>query len=130
MDQQGQGIEPKRLVAIFYVFAAIFLGVFLEKVLGIVFSYARWNDPALFSDWRLTTVIGYGIAAVAGVVVWKNARLHRVSEEIAQELKKVTWPSMRETRAATVAVIVATFAAAVVLGVFDFFWARLSDLIY
>jgi preprotein translocase subunit SecE len=130
MDQQGQGIEPKRLVAIFYVAAAIFLGVFLEKVLGIVFSYARWNDPALFSDYRLTTVIGYAIALVVGVVCWKHPRLHGVAIEIAQELKKVTWPSFRETRAATLAVIVATFAAAVILGVFDFVWARLSNLIY
>ena len=50
--------------------------------------------------------------------------------DVAAELKKVTWPTMRETRAATMAVVIATFVAAVILGVFDFVWARLSALIY
>ncbi len=125
------GVDPKRLVAIFYVFAAIALGVFCEKILGLVFSYARINDPAVLGeDWTLTTVLGYAIAVVAAVVTWRNQRAHKVSLEIAGELKKVTWPSMRETRAATVAVVVATFIAAIILGLFDFVWARLSALIY
>ncbi|BDG07769.1 preprotein translocase subunit SecE [Anaeromyxobacter paludicola] len=129
--EQTPGVEPKRLVAIFYVLAAIFLGIFLEKVLGIVFSYARWNDFAVFGeDWTLTTVIGYGIAIAAAVVAWRTARSREVSFEIAAELKKVTWPTLRETRAATVAVVVATFISALLLGVFDFVWARLSELIY
>jgi preprotein translocase subunit SecE len=129
--EKGPGIDPKRIVAIFFFFAAIFLGIFLEKVLGIVFSYARWNDVAVFGeDWTLTTVIGYGIAAVAAVVAWRMPRTQTVALEIAAELKKVTWPSLRETRAATVAVLVATFVAAIMLGVFDFVWARLSGLVY
>ncbi len=129
--EQTPGVEPKRLVAIFYVLAAIFLGIFLEKVLGIVFSYARWNDFAVMGeDWTLTTVIGYGVGAGAAVAAWRTPRARDVSFEIAAELKKVTWPNMRETRAATVAVVVATFVAAMLLGVFDFIWARLSELIY
>ncbi len=129
--EKGPGIDPKRIVAIFFFFAAIFLGIFLEKVLGIVFSYARWNDVAVFGeDWTLTTVIGYGIAAVAAVVAWRMPRSQTVALEIAAELKKVTWPSLRETRAATVAVLVATFVAAIMLGVFDYVWAKLSELVY
>ncbi len=128
---KAAGIDPKRMVLIFYVLAALAIGVFLEKVLGLVFAYARWNDPAIFGeDWSLTTVLGYAMAAAAAVVVWKTPRSQTVSLEIAGELKKVTWPTMRETRAATVAVVIATFAAAVILGVFDYVWARLSSLVY
>jgi preprotein translocase subunit SecE len=125
------GIDPKRLVAIFYVLAAIAVGVFIERILGLAFSYARVNDPAIFGeDWTVTTVIGYAIAAGTAIAFWRNARAHRISLEVAGELKKVTWPSLRETRAATVAVVVATFIAAIILGLFDFVWARLSALIY
>ena len=131
MSETTPGIEPKRLVAIFYVFAAIALGMFLERVLALVFSYARINDPAILGeDWTLTTAIGFGIAAVAAIVSWKHPRAHRVSLEVAGELKKVTWPSLRETRAATVAVVVTTFVAAIILGLFDVVWARLSALVY
>jgi preprotein translocase subunit SecE len=42
----------------------------------------------------------------------------------------VTWPSLRETRAATIAVIVASAIAAVVLGVFDLVWSWLSAKVY
>jgi len=129
--EKGPGIDPKRMVAIFYVAAAIFLGIFLEKVLGILFTYTRWNDfPVFGDDWTITTVVGYAIAAVAAVVAWRTPRSHAVSMEVAQELKKVTWPTLRETRAATVAVVVATFVAAALLGVFDYVWARLSELVY
>jgi preprotein translocase subunit SecE len=129
--EKGPGVEPKRIVAIFFVFAAIFLGIFLERVLALVFSYTRWNDfPVFGDDWTLTTVVGYGIAAVAAVVVWRTPKFNAVALEVAGELKKVTWPSMRETRAATVAVVLFSFAAAALLGLFDYVWAWLSGRIY
>ena len=132
MAAEGKaGVDPRRMVVIFFVLAALAAGVFLEKVLGLAFSYARWNDPALFGeDWTLTTVLGYGIALAAAVVAWRATRVQTVSLEVASELKKVTWPTLRETRAATVAVVVATFVAAIVLGVFDYVWAKLSSLVY
>jgi preprotein translocase subunit SecE len=129
--EKTTGVDPKRLVAIFFVFAALGVGVFLEKVLGLLFSYTRWSDPAILGeDWTLTTVVGYAAAAIAAVAAWRTPRLQTVSLEIAAELKKVTWPSMRETRAATVAVVIATFVAAIILGIFDYFWAKLSSLVY
>ncbi len=128
---KATGMDPRRMVAIFFVLAALALGVFLEKVLGLVFSYARWADPAVFGeDWTLTTVVGYAVAFVAAIVAWRTPKVQTVSLEIAGELKKVTWPTLRETRAATVAVVVATFIAAVILGVFDYVWAKVSSLIY
>jgi preprotein translocase subunit SecE len=42
----------------------------------------------------------------------------------------VTWPTLRETRAATIAVIVATLVASVILGAFDLFWGWLSASVY
>ncbi len=130
MDQ-GQGVDPKRIVAIAFPLAAIFLGIFLAKVLALAFSYTRWNDfPVFGEDWTITAVAGFGAAAVAAAVAWRTPRLHTASLEVAGELKKVTWPSLRETRAATLAVIAATFVAAVILGMFDYVWAWLSGLIY
>ncbi len=130
--EKGPGIDPKRIVAISFIFAAGLLGIFLEKVLGIVFSYARWNDVAVFGeDWTLTTVIGYGIAAVAAVAAWRMPRTQAVGLEVAGELKRVTWPTLRETRAATVAVILFSLVAAALLGlVFDPLWGWLSGLVY
>jgi preprotein translocase subunit SecE len=124
-------VDPRRLVAIFFVLAALVIAVFLEKVLALVFSYARWSDVAVFGeDWTLSTVLGFALAAVAAIVAWRTPKVQTTSLDIAGELKKVTWPTLRETRAATVAVIIATFIAAIILGVFDYVWAKVSSLIY
>jgi preprotein translocase subunit SecE len=131
--ERASGVDPKRLVAIFFVFAAIVLGVFLEKLAEVGLSFARFNDQQVLWDltWSdLVKYASYAVAAVAALVVWRNPRTQTVSLEVAGELKKVTWPSLRETHAATVAVVVATFVAALILGLFDFVWARLSTLVY
>jgi preprotein translocase subunit SecE len=130
MENVGGVEQPKRIVAIAYVLAALATGVFLEKVVELALSYSRVNDFAILGDWSLSTIIGFGIAAVAAVVVWRIPRTQTVSLEVALELQRVTWPSMRETRAATIAVIVASTVAAVVLGLFDMVWSWLSAKIY
>ncbi|ACL65703.1 preprotein translocase, SecE subunit [Anaeromyxobacter dehalogenans 2CP-1] len=130
MDNVGGVDQPKRVVGIFYVLAAIALGIFLEKVLELALGYAGVNDFAVFSDWTLSTVTGFALAIATAVVVWRIPKTQQVSLEVALELRRVTWPSMRETRAATVAVIVASAVAAVILGLFDLVWSWLSSKIY
>jgi preprotein translocase subunit SecE len=130
MDNVGGVEQPKRMVAIAYVIAALALGVFLEKVIELVLAYTRVNDFAVLGDWSLSAVLGFGLAAAAAAVVWRIPRTQTVSLEVALELQRVTWPSVRETRAATVAVIVASAVASVILGVFDMVWSWLSAKIY
>jgi preprotein translocase subunit SecE len=131
MENAGGVEQPKRYVAIFYVLAAIALAKFFEKIGSLVFSYVRFNDATvLVEGWTLSTLIGFVAAAALAVVVWRIPRTQAVSLEVALELKRVTWPSLRETRASTVAVVVASFIAAIVLGTFDFIWGQLSALVY
>jgi preprotein translocase subunit SecE len=131
--ERATGIEPKRLVAVFYAGAALVVGIFLEKLLGIALSYARFNDRQVLGDFTISDLLGYACylaAAGAAWIAWRQPRAQEVSLEVAGELKKVTWPGLRETRAATVAVVVATFVAAAILGFFDFVWGWLSGKIY
>lgn len=130
MENVGGVEQPKRIVAIAYVAAALVLGIFLERVIALALAYTRVNDFAIFGDWSLSTVIGFGVAAIAAIVIWRIPRTQAVSLEVALELRRVTWPSLRETRAATVAVIVASTVAAVILGLFDMVWSWLSAKIY
>jgi preprotein translocase subunit SecE len=131
MDNAGGVEKTKRWVAIFYVAAAIAMGKFFEKVIALIFSYARVNDfDILVEGWNLSTALGFALAAVVAVVVWRIPKTQAVSLEVGLELQRVTWPSLRETRAATVAVVVASFIASIILGVFDYIWGRLSALVY
>ena len=121
-----------RLVAIGYVVLGLLTGLFLEHVLLVGFGSWGPTQPLtrpLWGDWSWSSVIGLGIAAAAALYLWKRADTHEVSLEVAAELRKVTWPSWAETRAATIAVIVASIIAALLLGMFDVFWQFLTDKI-
>ena len=121
-----------RLVVIGYVVLGVLTGMFLEHVLLAVFGTFGPTQPLtrpLWGDWTWSSIIGLGIAGAAALYLWKTPKTHETSLEIAAELRKVTWPSLAETRAATIAVIVASLIAAVLLGLFDVFWQFLTDKI-
>ena len=45
-------------------------------------------------------------------------------QEVRQETNKVTWPSRKETYAATTVVIVTVIIAALILSAFDLVWSK------
>jgi preprotein translocase subunit SecE len=121
-----------RMVAIGYVVLALAAGLFLEHVLLVVFGAFGPTQPLtrpLLGEWTWSTVIGLGLCAAVAFYLHAKPRTHEVSLEIASELRKVSWPGFAETRAATIAVIVASLIAAVLLGLFDVFWQFLTDKI-
>jgi preprotein translocase subunit SecE len=121
-----------RLIGIAYVVLAIAAGLFLEHVLLAAFGAFNVTQPLtrpLAGEWTWSTVIGLGITGAVAGWLWVRPRTHEVSLEIASELRKVSWPGFAETRAATIAVIVASIISAVLLGLFDVFWQFLTDKI-
>jgi preprotein translocase subunit SecE len=97
------------------------------------------------SQWTIDWLWGYfarppsetTIALIAGVftlilafTLYRSDRVHGLANEVAAELKKVTWPSAKEVRAATMVVIVMALVSAAILGLFDMVWSNLTELIY
>jgi preprotein translocase subunit SecE len=115
------GMDPKRLVVIFYLVSAIILGLFFEHILGMVWAQVGWPDPVILNgpDWHLTTVLGFVLALGTAVGCWTHPRTKGLSLECATELMKVTWPTWPETRVSTFAVIATSLIASVVLFVID-----------
>ncbi|MGZ6141785.1 MAG: preprotein translocase subunit SecE [Myxococcales bacterium] len=121
-----------RLVLFGYIALALAAGFFLEHVALAAFGSFGPTQPLtrpLAGDWTWCTVIGLAVVAAAALYLWFTPKTHEVSLEIAAELRKVSWPSWAETRAATIAVIVASIIAALLLGMFDVFWQFLTDKI-
>jgi preprotein translocase subunit SecE len=121
-----------RIVQIGLVGLAILTGLFLEHVFLVGFGAWSVTQPLtrpLWNDWTWSSFIGLAIAGGAALYIWMTPKLRDVALDIVAELRKVSWPGIPETRAATVAVIVASIIAAALLGLFDVCWQFLTDKI-
>jgi preprotein translocase SecE subunit len=73
---------------------------------------------------------GFILAGLIAFRLWRSERVFGLASEVVNELKKVTWPTRKETSAATVVVIITVLIAAVILWAFDLFWIKITGLIY
>ncbi len=123
--------STQRYVIFAFLAFGVLLWATLAKVSGQIAYSAGLPDPALLGDnFTLTTVLGFLISLAAGIFTFKNERAHTFANEVVIELLKCTWPDRKETRTATVVVIVTALIIAVILGLFDVVWAQLTGLIY
>jgi preprotein translocase subunit SecE len=77
--------------------------------------------------------VGAGAVLVAGIatyIAWKNEEVFTLASEVTSELRKVTWPTRRETFSSTVVVIMTTIISSLLLGFFDAVWAWATRMIY
>ena len=78
----------------------------------------------------IITLLAVMLAGGSLAISLKNERLVELANEVASELKKVTWPTREETFAATIVVIVTVIVASLFLGVFDALWHWIAGKIY
>lgn len=107
----------------FLAFGAILMWL-LDKIATLVWQMFAEPNPTLVS-------LGATAAAVVtSVTLYRNERVNQVTTDVLAELTKVTWPSRRETQAATIVVIIASIVAAIIVGALDATWSAITDLIY
>lgn len=117
------GMDPVRLVVIFYLVFGFVLAFFFDHVLGQIWAAAAWRNPEVIEGpgWKVTSLLGFVMALAVVAGAYAHPRSKQLSLEVASELMKVTWPTFAETRVATFAVVVASLVAAVILYGMDVF---------
>ncbi len=110
-------MDPRRLVVIAYMVLGLVLAVFLGQIIDLVMSKVGVANGKVLDglDFKVSHIIGFVIAAGGAVYCWSNPRINALSTECAAELMKVTWPSWSEVRVSTMAVVVASIVASIVL---------------
>ena len=123
--------STQRYVVFAFLAAGVLVWATIAKLSGAIAYAAGLPDPALLGEgFSLTTLVGLAIAIGAGLYTFKNQTAHTFANEVVAELLKCTWPGKKETRTATIVVIVTALIIAVILGLFDAVWAQLTGLIY
>jgi preprotein translocase subunit SecE len=128
-------MSPQRILLLSYIVLGLLLALTLENLLGGLFSsvaFLGFLNHTLFGseNWSYATVLGWGLGLAAALWCWRDPRVKTPATEVVDELTRVSWPSLPETRAATWAVIVTTLVFAVILGAFDFGWSALTSVVY
>jgi preprotein translocase subunit SecE len=109
--------------------------MFLVGVI-VLFYLLQWTTDWLWGyfgtapDESFISLGAAVIAGITGIVMYRSDKYSGLANEVAAELKKVTWPTAKEVRTATIVVIVMAIISAIVLGLFDFVWSNLTELVY
>jgi preprotein translocase subunit SecE len=116
---------PNKPVHLIYLCGAVLLFYVLQWSIDWIWGY--FGSPP--SEFKISMFAGV-VAILTSVTMYRSDRFYGLANEVAQELKKVTWPTAKEVRSATTVVIVMAVIAAVILGIFDFAWSNITELVY
>jgi len=116
---------PNKPVHLIYLCGAVVMFYLLQWSIDWVWGY--FGSPP--SEFKIT-MFAAGVSLIVGITMYRSDRMYGLANEVASELKKVTWPTAKEVRTATIVVIVMAIVSAVILGVFDFVWSNLTELVY
>jgi preprotein translocase subunit SecE len=112
-----------KFVHLMFAVGTLLIAYLVAKTSDWVWGYfSKPNDLVINSAAVLCAV-------VAGVVAYKNERVYGAAVDVTRELEKVTWPTRKETYAATIVVIVMVGISALILTVFDYVWSAMADWI-
>jgi preprotein translocase subunit SecE len=112
---------PNKFVHLMFALGALLTAFIVAKMTDWAWSYfAKPND-------LLINAIALLAAGTAAVVAYRNEAMFASVVEVTRELEKVTWPTRKETSAATIVVIVTVLIAAIILSVFDAVWSKLTS---
>ena len=113
-----------RLVHIMFFAVGMILAVVLIKAVDWVWGYFA-KPPAFYVQ-----AIGLFMAGGATLMAWKHPVVFSAANEVAVELKKVTWPTGQETKWGTIVVIVTVIVAAILLSLYDLIWSSATGWVY
>ena len=121
----AQENAPNKPVHLVYLCGGLLLFYLLKWTADWIWGYFTRAPSQLY-----VTVFAALVALVTGTMLYRNERTYTLVNEVTTELKKVSWPTGKEVKAATIVVIVMTIIAALILGFFDFVWSNVTEFIY
>jgi preprotein translocase subunit SecE len=112
---------PNKFVHLTFAIGGLLAAFVLSRCVDWGWSYfAKPNDLVV----NLVAILVAGSAAVA---VYRNENAYSSVVEVTRELEKVTWPTRKETSAATIVTLVTVIIAALVLSGFDAIWSFFTN---
>lgn len=104
------------------------LAVSVRGLLIPILAKFEIGDPQIFGL-NATTVGAVVLGISSFLVLNRHPKVVTFTDEVIIELGKVTWPEKDETVHSTIVVIGLTLFIAAALGIYDYVWAEVTQLV-
>lgn len=128
-QNQTQNLGSMRWVQFAFIGLGLFAFWIFDKLVGAVWELLA--DQEIFSepDPSIITGIAALLAFILTFSFYKSSKILKFVKEVISELSQVVWPDRDETWKQTVVVIAVSAVSALIIGFFDIFWLKLTNLI-
>jgi preprotein translocase subunit SecE len=117
----------RRYVHIAFAVLGLLAFFVLSNLFGLIAGAFSFRSSLLGISF--VDLLAMAISAGGAFLLWRNEKVFTFGIEVAEELRKVTWPTAEETRTATGVVIVMVLVFSLALGLFDFIWSGITNAI-
>jgi preprotein translocase subunit SecE len=110
-------MDPRRLVVVSYLVFGLIITLFLGRLVELTLGQLSIGNTEILAGAgiKLADLIGFVLTVGLASYAWTNPKVKGLSLEVATELMRVTWPSWEDVRVSTMAVVVASLVAAIIL---------------
>ncbi len=121
----------KRFVYAAYLAGGILIAFIATKLIDLAWlRLEAWKPSFGEPKDEITAPVSAVVGAVVAYKYWRDQKVRKLAEEVAEELTKVTWPTRKEVTNSTTVVIIATMFATVFFFLMDKFWSFVTNLVY
>ena len=117
-----------KLITVSFAAGGVILGVTLALLMGALAGAFGWVARAYDLNW-----VRHGVPVVVGlglfVALQFNPKAVQWAEEVIVEIKKVVWPSRKDTTAMTIVTLVMVLISSLIVTSFDFVSSKLVSWI-
>ena len=119
-------VDNTRITVVEHLVFGVVVWYIVAEGLQLLWAQMGWPSPRFFgmSELRPPQLAAVGVAAVSIAVVAFNSKIQAFNNEVINELRKVTWPTAKETRQTALVVLVVTGVIAGILGGWDFVFSK------
>lgn len=119
-----------RLVLAFFMVATILTAILFDKLFAAIFAFAEVKTPAVLGrDFTTSTMFALGMTIVTLFYTLRATAAKEFVKQVAEELVKVSWPTLDESKQNTYYTVVVTIAIAAILFVFDWVFNNLTTML-
>ncbi len=123
-------MSNQKIILASFFSAALLAGYLAMQIVDSVLAMFEVGNPLAGTGLEIPWLVGLLVGGIAFYVFYNREDINSWANIVVKEVRKITWPTYKEAKAATLVVIVLTGIVAVILGIFDWVFASLTGIIY